>query len=170
MLRLSCSLQFGETFLDSKLKKFLQCWSYWSYWSYWTRFSIQSWKNFSLLGFCLIHISCWYVMTYANIMVSQALQVCRGDSGTTLVRLWYDSGTTGHDSRFKVEKIFAISCWFSIGLMLVIYTSCWYVRVYVYILFPELHPAEGCSVLCGCVLDCYGWRNMLKFGLWIVDI
>jgi len=53
----------------------------------------------------------------------------------TLVLLWYDSGTTGHHSRFKVEKIFAISCWFSIGLMLVIYTSCLYVRVYVYILF-----------------------------------
>ena len=79
-------------------------------------------------------------------MVSQVLQVCRGDntsttgmtdlvrlvrlwydwydSGTTLVRLWYDSGTTGHHSRFKVEKIFAISYWFSVGLVLMIYTSC----------------------------------------------
>jgi hypothetical protein len=39
-------------------------------------------------------------MTYENSMVSQALQVCRGDSGTTLVRLWYDSGTT-LDSKLK---------------------------------------------------------------------
>ena len=118
-------------------------------------------KKFFTLLFCSIHISCLYVRTYVNSMVSQALQVCRGDNTSTtgmtdlvrlvrLVRHWYDTGTTGHDSRFKVEKIFAISYWFSIGLMLVICTSCLYVRVYVYILFLNFTRREdvaSCAVV-----------------------
>ena len=71
MLRLSCSLQFGETFLDSKLKKFFTT-------------------------------------------GSQGSQGYQGDQGY--------QGIQG--SRFKVEKIFAISYWFGVGLVLMIYTSC----------------------------------------------